>query len=339
MSERSDAGNRSQGSAPTPRRAQPWYRRVLAFRESTILIPLLLLVVIVGIINPVFFSYYNFISVTRAVSLTAIVALGMTFVLVAREIDLSVGSALGLSSVAAGWVLVHGAPIAVGIITGVLTGLLVGFLNGLMTVRLRIPSLIVTLGTMYAGRGFVYVITMGHPIYPMPQALQDLGVGKIGAIPNAVYILAVLAVLSHFILKRTVFGREVRAVGGNPEAARVTGINIDRVRLSVFLLTGFCAGVAGVLMLGRLNSAEPGAGISLELTVIASTIIGGTSLFGGYGTIVGTVIGTILTGILVSALVLLHIPAYYEQVVVGIIIIVAVTMDQYQRRRILKSTS
>jgi ribose/xylose/arabinose/galactoside ABC-type transport system permease subunit len=339
MGDSSNAGNQSQGSTRSSRTTPPWYRRALAFRESTILIPLLLLVAIVGIINPVFFSYYNFISVTRAVSLTAIVAMGMTFVLVAREIDLSVGSALGLSSVAAGWVLVHGAPIVVGIMAGVLTGLVIGFLNGLMTVRLRIPSLIVTLGTMYAGRGFVYVITMGRPIYPMPQALQDLGVGKIGLIPNAVYILAVLALLSHFMLTRTVFGREVRAVGGNPEAARVTGINIDRVRLSVFLLTGFCAGVAGVLMLGRLNSAEPGAGVSLELTVIASTIIGGTSLFGGYGTIPGTVIGTILTGILVSALVLLHIPAYYEQVVVGIIIIVAVTMDQYQRRRLMRSAS
>ncbi len=314
-------------------------RRTLAFRESTILVPMLLLVLVVGIINPVFFSYYNFMSVARAVSLTAIVAMGMTFVLTAREIDLSVGSELGLSSVTTGWVLVHGAPIAVGIVVGACTGLLIGFLNGLMTVRLRIPSLIVTLGTMYAGRGFVYVITMGHPIYPMPQALQDIGVGTIGLVPNAVYILLVIALISHFLLTRTVFGREVRAVGGNPEAARVTGINIDRVRLSVFLLTGFCAGVAGVLMLARLNSAEPGAGISLELTVIASTIIGGTSLFGGYGTILGTVIGTILTGILVSALILLHIPAYYEQVVVGIIIILAVTMDQVQRRRLLRAAS
>ena len=325
---------------PTPSRRGPlgmlaW--KLMSFRESTILLPMLLLIVIVGIINPVFFSYYNFISVARAVSLTAIVAMGMTFVLTAREIDLSVGSILGLSSVTTGWALVHGAPVPVGIVVGICTGLLLGFLNGFMTVRLGIPSLIVTLGTMYAGRGFVYVITMGRPIYPMPQALQDIGVGKIGPVPNAVYVLVVIALIAHFLLTRTVFGREVRAVGGNPEAARVTGIGVDRVRLCVFLLTGITAGVAGVLMLGRLNSAEPGAGISLELTVIASTIIGGTSLFGGYGTIPGTLIGTVLTGILVSALVLLHIPAYYEQVVVGVIIILAVTMDQVQRRRLLRT--
>jgi ribose/xylose/arabinose/galactoside ABC-type transport system permease subunit len=338
MDESFSTGNEASRTATLPKR-QPWYRRVLAFRESTILVPLLLLILIVGIINPVFFSYYNFISVARAVSLTAIVAMGMTFVLVARELDLSVGSILGLSSVAAGWALVRGAPIGVGILVGVLTGVFIGFLNGLMVVRLQIPSLIVTLGTMYAARGCVYVITMGRPIYPMPQALQDIGVGKIAGIPNAVYILAVLALLAHFILTRTVFGREVRAIGGNPEAARVTGINTNRVRLAVFLMTGFVSGVAGVLMLGRLNSAEPGAGVALEMTVIASTIIGGTSLFGGYGTIPGTVIGTILTGILVSALILLRIPAYYEQIVIGIIIIVAVTLDQYQRRRIMRSAT
>jgi ribose transport system permease protein len=239
--------------------------------------------------------------------------------------------------VIAGLVLVKGAPLIVGILAGVLTGLFMGMLNGLMTIRLRIPSLIVTLGTLYAGRGMVYVITQGMPIYPMPQGLQDLGVGKIAGIPNAVYILVVMAILAHFILTRTVYGREVRAVGGNPEAARVTGINVDRVRMSVFLLTGLCAGIAGVLMLGRLNSAEPGAGEALELTVIASTIIGGTSLFGGWGTIAGTIIGTALTGVLVNALVLLRVPAYWEKVVVGAIIIAAVTLDQYQRRQILRS--
>jgi ribose/xylose/arabinose/galactoside ABC-type transport system permease subunit len=339
MGESLSAENQVPKTTVTVPKPPAWYRRVLAFRESTILVPLLLMIVIVGIINPVFFSYYNFISVARAVSLTAIVAMGMTFVLVARELDLSVGSILGLSSVTAGWVLVRGAPILVGILVGVFTGVLLGFANGLMIIRLRIPSLIVTLGTMYAARGCVYVITSGRPIYPMPQALQDIGVGKIAGVPNAVYVLIVIAVLAHFILTRTVFGREVRAIGGNPEAARVTGINTDRVRLAVFLMTGFCSGIAGVLLLGRLNSAEPGAGVALEMTVIASTIIGGTSLFGGYGTIPGTVIGTILTGIMVSALVLLHIPAYYEQIVVGIIIIVAVTMDQYQRRRLLRSAS
>ncbi len=328
-----------EGIATEKRASKSWLRWIFSFRESTILMPLILIVVVVGLINPVFFSYYNFISIARAVSLTAIVAMGMTFILVAREIDLSVGSILGLASCTTGLALVHGAPVPVGILVGLGTGLLMGFLNGLMTVRLRIPSFIVTLGTMYVGRGLVYVITMGRPIYPMPQAMQDIGVGKIGPIPNAVYILVVLAIFSAFILNRTVFGREVRAVGGNAEAARLTGINSDRVRLLVFVFTGFCAGIAGVLMLGRLNSAEPGAGVALEMTVIASTIIGGTSMFGGYGTIVGTVIGTILTGILVSALVLLRIPAYYEQVVVGVIIIFAVTLDQYQRRRMMRSVS
>jgi ribose transport system permease protein len=226
----------------------------------------------------------------------------------------------------------------VGIVSGILTGVIIGFLNGLMTVRLRIPSLIVTLGTLYAARGLVYVTTMGMPIYPMPKTLQDIGVGKIAGIPNAAYILLVLAVLMHFIMTRTVYGREVRAVGGNREAARVTGINVDRVRLTVFVLTGLCAGIAGVLMLGRLNSAEPGAGEALEMTVIASTIIGGTSMFGGSGTIPGTIIGAALTGVLVSALVLLNVPAYWEKVVVGVIIIMAVTIDQYQRRQLLSST-
>jgi ribose/xylose/arabinose/galactoside ABC-type transport system permease subunit len=339
MSESYTKDTSASGRLANIREPIPWYRRALAIRELTILIPLLLLVAIVSIINPVFFSYYNFISVTRAVSLTGIVAMGMTFILVARELDLSVGSVLGLASVMTGLALVNGAPIWAGILAGLATGLGIGFMNGLMTIRLRIPSLIVTLGTMYIARGCVYVITMGRPIYPMPQIMQDIGTGKVLGIPNAVYMLAIIAIICHFMLTRTVFGREVRSIGGNPEAARVTGINSDRVRLSVFMMSGLLAGLAGILMLGRLNSAEPGAGEALEMTVIASTIIGGTSLFGGYGTIPGTIIGTILTGILVSALVLLHIPAYYERIVIGIIIIVAVTLDQYQRRKLLQMSS
>jgi ribose/xylose/arabinose/galactoside ABC-type transport system permease subunit len=312
--------------------------RLLSVREATILVPLLVIVVGVSLYNPVFISYYNFISITRAVALTAIVTLGMTFVLTARELDLSVGSILGLSGVTTGWVLVRGAPIPLGILVGICTGLFIGFVNGLLTVRLKIPSLIVTLGTLYAARGLVYVITMGSPIYPMPKELQEIGVGKLLGVPNAAYILLVLAVLAHIVLTRTVYGREVRAVGGNREAARVTGINVDRVRLSVFVLSGLCAGIAGVLMLGRLNSAEPGAGEAWELTVIASTIIGGTSMFGGYGTIPGSIIGATLTGVLVSALVLLSVPAYWEKVVVGVIIILAVTLDHYQRRTLSRST-
>ena len=312
------------------------FDKVLQIRELTTLVPLLLICIGVSLYNPVFLSYYNFISIARAVALTAIVALGMTYVLIAKEIDLSVGSTLGLAGVTAGWLLVRGAPIWLGIVAGLLTGLAVGLLNGVLIVRLRIPSMIVTLGTMYMGRGLIYVITMGSPIYPMPAQLQEIGVGKIAGIPNAVYILAVMAIFAHFILRRTIYGREVQAVGGDVEASRVTGIDVNRVRVSVFVVAGFCAGVAGVLMLGRLNSAEPGAGFNQEMIVIASTIIGGTSMAGGSGTIVGTLIGSALTGVLVSALVLLGIPSYWEKVVVGAIIILAVTIDYYQRRKLLR---
>ena len=310
--------------------------RVLQVRELTTLVPLLLVCIGVSLYNPVFLSYYNFISIARAVALTAIMTLGMTYVLIAKEIDLSVGSTLGLSGVMAGSLLVRGAPIWAGIVAGLLTGLVVGTLNGVMVVRLKIPSMIVTLGTMYMGRGLIYVITMGSPIYPMPAQLQEIGVGKIAGIPNAVYILVVMAVFAHFVLRRTIYGREVQAVGGDVEASRVTGIDVDRVRMSVFAVAGLCAGIAGVLMLGRLNSAEPGAGLNQEMIVIASTIIGGTSMFGGSGTIVGSMIGAALTGVLVSALVLLGIPAYWEKVVIGAIIILAVTIDYYQRRKLLR---
>lgn len=311
-------------------------RRIISYlvrsREIGVLIPLVAICVIVGIVNPIFFSFYNLISISRSISLTTIIAVAMTFVLVGREIDLSVGSIVGLSGVVCGLMLVHNLPVPLAIVGGIVTGTLVGLMNGLIAVRFSIPSFIVTLGMLYAARGVVHVTTIGRPIYPLPKAFYFPGQGTILGIPFVVYVAIAFAVVGHFFLSKTIYGRHVYAVGGDIETALRAGINVNRIRVSTLVLTGFAAGVAGVLLASRLSSAQPAAGEQWELQVIASVFIGGTSLAGGSGTILGTVIGTALVGILSNVMVLMRISTYWQNIVVGAILVLAVASDQIRRR-------
>jgi ribose/xylose/arabinose/galactoside ABC-type transport system permease subunit len=316
------------------------FRGIIRARESGIAIPLILLIVVVSIVNPVFLDIDNLLNIARQISFVFIIGIAMTFVFVAAGMDLSVGSVLALGGVICGLalralmlVMPLWLAIVISILLGVLIGLVAGAFNGVVITRFKIPSLIVTLGMMYIARGVVQVLTRGNPVYPFPDEFNAIGQGYLLGIPNVVYVAVVLGVVAHIVLTQTAWGRAVYAVGGNMETARLSGINVAGVVTSVYVLCGLASGITGVLTAARLASALANAGTGMELQVIAAVIIGGTSMFGGSGSILGTLIGAAFMAIIANGMVLMKISVYYQSVVIGAIIILAVGIDQFRRRR------
>jgi len=308
---------------------------------------LLVLMAMFAIIEPRFLSSINLFNVMRQVSITGLLAIGMTFVILTAGIDLSIGSLVALCGLVAaavakgglqdrftvgegglgyGWGLAALAAIAV--------GLACGYLQGLAITRLKVPPFVVTLGGMSAFRGAALLSAAGGPISGFEPSFTWWGQGKIAQqVPVPVIIFLSAAILAHVVLRYTRYGRQVYAVGGNPEAARLSGLNVNRVIASVYVIMGFFAGLGSFVLAARLNSAEAVAGTGYELTVIASVVIGGTSLFGGAGTIFGTVIGSILIGVLLNGLVLMNVSSYIQQIVIGVIIVLAVAFDTFAKSR------
>ena len=312
------------------------------------LIFLLVLMAVFAILEPRFLSPLNLFNVMRQVSIFGLLAIGMTFVILTRGIDLSVGSlialtglvsaavakggfesrfAVGTAAEAAG----YGWPLA--LLAAILVGAACGFLQGLAITKLKVPPFVVTLGGMSAFRGAALLFAGGGPVSGFDEGYRWWGQGYIGQVPVPVVIFAVAAVVAWVVLRYTRFGRNVYAVGGNPEAARLSGLNVDRITLSVYVIIGCMAGLGGFVLSARLNSAEAVAGMTYELTVIAGVVIGGTSLFGGVGTIFGTVIGTMLIGVLLNGLVLNNVSSYVQQIIIGVIIVLAVAFDTFAKSR------
>lgn len=316
------------------------FRGILGARESGIAIPLVLLVIVVSVVNPVFLDIDNLLNIARQISFVFIIGIAMTFVLIGAGLDLSVGSVLALGGVISGIVLRAlmlvmplWIAIAIAILLGLVIGVVTGIFNGVIITRFKIPSLIVTLGMMYIARGVVQVLTRGNPVYPFPDEFNNLGQGYLLGVPNVVYVAAVLGIVAHIALTQTAWGRAVFAVGGNTETARLSGINVVKVLTSVYVLSGVASAISGVLTASRLASALANAGTGMELQVIAASIIGGTSMFGGSGSILGTLIGAAFMSIIANGMVLMKISVYYQSVVIGAIIILAVGIDQFRRRR------
>ena len=311
----------------------------------TPLIFLILLILIFSSLHPRFLHPLNIFNVMRQISITGLIALGMTFVIIVRGIDLSVGSLIALCGLV-GAVIAKGGLVerfSVGVDTelanpwywalagSVLIGLLAGTVNGVCTTKLKVPAFVVTLGGLSAYRGTALLVSDGGPISGFNEAYRWIGQGKIGMVPIPVIIFLVFIVLCHIVLKYTVYGRYIYSVGGNPEAARLSGINIDLIITSTYIITGFFVGLAAFILSARLNSAEAVAGMGYELNVIAVVVVGGTSLFGGRGNILGTIIGAMLFGVLQNGLVLLNVSSYIQQIIIGIILILAVTFDKFSK--------
>jgi ribose/xylose/arabinose/galactoside ABC-type transport system permease subunit/ABC-type branched-subunit amino acid transport system ATPase component len=306
--------------------------RLLDFQELGIIIPLVAFSLFVGIREPVFFKSENLINIAGEVAFIGIIACVMTYVLVSGGIDLSVGSVLGLSGTLTALCLVNSIPVPIAVLIGFLTGTFCGLLNGLAVVFLRIPPVIVTLGTLYAARGVVLLVTEGRPLYPLPESFKNIGQRDIANLPLQVWILILIVILTHLVLTRTRYGLWIRAMGGNRESARLSGLPVRRLEVSVYVLSGMAAGLVGILLTAWLSAAYAQTGRTWELLVIASVIIGGTSLFGGIGTVIGSLVGATIIRVLSNALVILGVSAYWQEVCIGIIIIAAVAVDAHSRR-------
>ena len=304
-------------------------------RDLAIPIVLLVLIAVFGIANPRFLSTYNLLTIINDASVVGTLALGMTFVLILAGIDLSVGSVVTLTTVVLGVVLVKvGLPTPVGILLGLLTGALVGLINGLIIVKARVPAIITTLGTLSIGSGVAFLITEGATISLRKfDVLTTIGQGRIGSVPIPAIILLVLAIGCHILLTRTTVGTRVRAIGSNRNASHVMGLGVQRYTVGVYVLSGFLASIGGLIVAGRLSVASATAGNQLELSAIAAAVLGGTSLFGGQGTIIGTLVGAIILSVLLNGLILLGVPFFYQLVATGSAIVLAVAFNEALRPR------
>jgi len=313
------------------------------------LIFLIVLCVVFAILQPAFFSTRNIFNVMRQVSIYGLLAIGMTFVILTGGIDLSIGSVLALAGLVcaavekgsrlllgAGAGEAHGYGLPAAIAAAIAVGLMAGSLQGLAVSRMKVPPFIVTLGGLSVFRGLALVFSKGQPISAFREPYKFWGQGMIGPVPVPVILFLAFAVIAYIVLRYTKYGRYIYAVGGNQEAARLSGLNVGLLILSVYVIMGFFSGLSGFVLSSRLNSAEQVAGVGYELTVIAGVVIGGTSLtMGGEGGVFGTVVGILLIGVLSNGLTLMNVSPYYQQIIVGLIIIFAVYFDQVvkQRRR------
>ncbi len=307
-------------------------------QESSIIIVLVLYVTMVSFRNPAFISQGNVFNILHSSGFSLITIVGMTLILITGGLDLSVGSVLALGGVVTGMACQAGIPVPIAMVLGVMAGVAIGCINGGIIVKTGIPPLIVTLGMQYAARGLVSVTTKGIPIYPLPKDFTFISTLKPLGIPMVVVVALCIAIFFQVVLKMTSFGRAVYAVGGNEEAAKISGINTRVTKFRVYVLTSSLAALAGVFMAARLGSAEAAAGTGYELTVICGAIIGGTSTFGGSGSIFGAILGGLFMEVLTNSLTLMRISVYWQQLVVGTILILAVLLDQYRRKLLLKNS-
>lgn len=278
-----------------------------------------------------FLTVSNLLNVLRQVSINAIIACGMTMVILTAGIDLSVGSVLALGSAITAGLSAGGTNPLLAILAGLGVGALVGFVNGAMVTKGAVPAFVATLGTMAIARGLTLVYTGGRPITGLPSAIQFIGTGYLGPIPVPIVIMAIVAVLVYIFLRHTPYGRYLYAVGSNPEAARFAGIPVNRVLRIAYVLTGILSVLAGMILIGRLNSAQPMAGQSFEMDAIAAVVLGGTSLAGGQGGVAGTLVGALIIGILENGLNLLKVPSFWQQVAKGAVILGAVLLDRRRK--------
>jgi ribose transport system permease protein len=310
-------------------------RRVMG--KYGIILVLIVLCLLFGLLSPVFFSTENIMNIFRQVAVVGIVAVGMTFVILTGGIDLSVGSIIGIASVFTAELMLHGlSPFWAVALTLLICGL-AGLFNGLIVNELFIPPLVATLGTMTALRGVAFIISGGLPVFGFSTALSFLGQGYVWIIPVPVIIMALTFALGFLLLDSTRFGRYVYGVGGNEEATRLSGIGVKTIKALVYTISGLLSGVAGVVLLARINSGQPKAGQGYEMDVITAVVIGGVSISGGEGNIILVIAGVLIMGVLSNGMILLNINEYAQWVVKGLVLVAAVGFDRVSQHRKLSA--
>jgi erythritol transport system permease protein len=313
-------------------------------------IALIVVTLFFALMAPNFVSVANAIIISKHVAINAILAIGMTYVILTGGIDLSVGSIVGLTGMVAGGLLAHGLHLPVlGVIIypnvlevvgiALLVGIGIGAINGLLVTKLGVAPFIATLGTLYVARGAALLLSGGSTFSNLVgkpelgnQGYPIIGSGNVLGIPLSIIILVILALIAAYVAQRTPFGRKVYAVGGNERAAALSGVRVDRIKIAVYMISGFCAAVVGLIVSSQLVASHPASGETFELNAIAAAVLGGTSLSGGRGLIGGTIIGAFVIGVLSDGLVMMGVSEFWQMVIKGLVIIAAVVLDQLQRR-------
>lgn len=298
-----------------------------------IYLALLLLVAFFTITSDVFLTSANLLNVLRQVSIIGICAVGLTFVLLTGGIDLSVGSIIGVSGMTCATLVAAGFPVMLAVAAALAFGLLAGLLAGLIINEAGIPPLITTLGLMTTLRGLSYISGGGLPVYGVPDGLKALGQGYVLGIPVPVILMAITLAVGHIVLTHTRFGREVYGVGGNEEAARLSGVSVKALKYKVYALSGTLAAFAGIVLMARVNSGQPKGGEGYELDIITAVVLGGVSIFGGVGRLSGVLAGVLIMGVLANGMILLNIQEYVQWVVKGAVLLAAVALDQFIHRQ------
>lgn len=307
-------------------------KKILNFNELGVLIALILLCVIISLINPVFFSIRNILNVLRQISTTAIIAVGMAFVVITGGIDLSVGSFLCIGAVLCAELCVLGLNPWLALILALIAAGLLGAVSSFCIVKLKIVPFIATMAMMNIVRGLAYLMCQGMPV-PFDTSLNFLGGKLFDTIPIPAIIMVVILVIGHFVLTKTVYGRNLFAVGGNERAAKLSGIRVERVKASVYIIVAVLSAFTGVMNAANTSSAASNMGSGQEMDAIAAAVIGGCSLAGGQGSIVGVIIGAAILGVIRNGFVLLTIPSSWQSITIGAVLVIACALDQLQTKR------
>ena len=327
----------------------PSLQALLVLLRLRTFVALILVFAFFAVMAPNFLSTANAVIISKHVALNAFLAIGMTFVIITGGIDLSVGSIVGLCAMVAGWLVLNGVDTGLGYtvwfntweIVGLvmLVGVGVGWINGILITRLNVAPFIATLGTLYIARGAA-LLSSGGRTFPNLSGSEDMGTasfpvigtGSVLGLPVMVWMLIAVALLAHYISRRTPLGRHVYAVGGNERGAALSGVKVNRIKMFVYMFSGFCAALVGLIIASQLQAAHPATGETFELNAIAAAVLGGTSMSGGRGRIFGTIVGAFVIGILSDGLIMMGVSSFWQTVIKGIVIIVAVVIDQAQSR-------
>lgn len=308
-----------------------WYKKI-PIRDLTTIFGLAILCIVLSIISPVFLTVNNLSNIIVQSSINACIAIGATVIIISGGIDLSVGSVLALAGVVMAKALTSGVPLIPSLIIGLAVGVICGIVNGALITKGKLPPFIATLGMMSIARGLALFITDGRQISSFSDSFRFFGNGMIFNIPTQNVIMVLFFILFYFIMKYTRVGRYCYAIGGNEEAAKLSGINLTKYKIFFYAIGGFMASVGAIILSARLNSAQPVAGLGYELDAIAAVVIGGTSLNGGEGKIFGTLVGALLIGVLRNGLNLMNVSSYIQQIVIGAVIVAAVLIDKYKSK-------
>lgn len=297
------------------------------------LFALIIMMAGLSIVSPVFLTVSNLRNVIMQVAVIAVIAEGATFIILTGGIDLSVGAVLGVAGVFSAGVMKNTGNTTLAIITCIGVSVAFGVLSGLLIAYGNLPAFVGTLGIMSIARGMAFIYTHGKPISSFPDSFRFLGAGAILHVPVMIIAVFILYIIGYIVLKKTSFGRITCAIGSNEEATKLTGIDTKKYKVFVYTLAGLLTGIASLMYIGRINSGHPNSGTGYELDAIAAVVIGGTSLSGGKGSIVGTIIGALIMGVIKNGLNLLNVDSYYQNVVIGLIIILAVLLDQNSKKK------